>query len=91
MLGVGWRRSDTVLGARFDFTDGGVLNEYRGKGTLTVQGTPSPPTRAALEALPSPFWAGPDALTDTLKRLFPDWRLGREERPDEKDGMQAEP
>ncbi|RME51004.1 MAG: hypothetical protein D6796_01860 [Caldilineae bacterium] len=90
VLGVGWRRSDTVLGARFDFSDGGVLNYYRGKDTLTIQGTPSPLTRAALETLSSPFWAGPDELTDTLKRLFPDWQLGREERPDEEGEMQGE-
>jgi ribonuclease HIII len=87
VLGVGWQRRETVLGARFDFTDGGVLNYYRGKDTLTIQGTPSPLTRAALEALPSPFWAGLDELTDTLKQLFPDWRLGEPQHPDEVEGI----
>ena len=90
VLGVGWRRQETVLGARFDFTDGGMLNYYRGKDTLSVQGTPSPLTRAALEALPAPFWAGLDELTDTLKRLFPDWRLGEQAQPDELEVTGAE-
>jgi hypothetical protein len=52
------------------------LETYRGKDTLLIQGNAGAVTRAALEALPSPFWAGLDALSDTLKQLFPDWRLG---------------
>jgi ribonuclease HIII len=80
--GVGWHRQETVLGARFNFTDGGVLNYYRGKGTLSIQGTPSPLTQEVLKALPSPFWGGSDELSDTLKKLFPDWRIGETDRPE---------
>jgi len=87
VLGVGWHRQETVLGTRFDFTDGGVLNYYRGKGTLSIQGTPSALTREALEALPSPLWAGLDRLTDELKELFPDWRIGEPVHPEEAEGM----
>jgi len=90
ILGVGWRRTDTVLGARFDFTDGGVLDYYRGKDTLLIQGTPSVLTQAALGGLSSPFWAGLEELTDTLKRLFPDWRLGEQPRSDEAEMTAAE-
>lgn len=81
VLHIGWCQQETVLGTKFTFTDGAVLNYYRGRDTLVVQGTPSPLTRAALEALSSPYWAGLEALVDTLKRLFPDWRLGVLEQP----------
>lgn len=80
VLHVGWCQQETVLGTKFTFTDGAVLNYYRGRDTLTVQGTPSDLTRAALEALPTPYWSGLEDLTDTLKKLFPDWRLGGVER-----------
>jgi ribonuclease HIII len=87
VLGIGWHRQDTVFGARFNFTDGGILNYYRSKdelkNTLVIQGTPSPLTAEALKALPTPFWAGVDELTDTLKRLFPDWRLGDSQQKDD--------
>lgn len=80
VLGVGWRRRNTVFGARFDLTDGGLLNYYRCKDQLKnkwlLQGTPHALTSAALKALPNPFWGGLDRLTDVLKQLFPDWRLG---------------
>ena len=75
VLGLGWRRRETVLGGRFDFTDGAVLNYYSGKGTLVVQGKPQPLTEGVLNALPSPYPNGWDSLADTLKQLFPDWRL----------------
>lgn len=84
VLGMGWYRRTTVLGARFDFNDGAVLNYYTGKedkGKLLIQGRPSPLTAAALRALPNPFWAGLDTLTATLKQLFPDWRLGEPAEP----------
>lgn len=91
VLGVGWRRRNTVLGARFDFTDGAVLLYYRCKDqlkdSLLVQGTPSSLTDAALRALPNPFWGGLDRLTDVLKQLFPDWRLGDAMRPNERSAM----
>lgn len=83
VLGVGWQHRDTVLGARFDFTDGGVLHYYHSRGTLSIQGTPSPLSRAALEALPNPFWAGLDELVGRLKALFPDWSLGMRAEPKE--------
>lgn len=75
--GIGWERKDTVLGARFDFTDGGILQYYQGTNRLLIQGTPSGPTREALEKLLNPFWLGLDSLTDNLQTLFPDWRLGQ--------------
>jgi ribonuclease HIII len=76
VLGVGWGCRDTVLGVRFDFTDGAVLQYYRSSDRLLMQGKPSEPTRKALEMFTSPFWPGLDRLTDNLKALFPDWRLG---------------
>lgn len=89
VLGVGWRRNETVFGARFDLTDGGLLNYYRCKDqlkdSLLIQGTPSSLTGAALGALPNPFWGGLDRLTDVLKQLFPDWRLGEAMRPNERE------
>ncbi len=84
VIGIGWHRCTTVLGARFDFSDGAVLNYYTGKedkGKFLIQGKPSPLTEAALKALPNPFWAGLDALTATLKQLFPDWKLGEPTEP----------
>jgi len=79
--GIGWERKDTVLGVRFDFTDGGILHYYQGTNRLLIQGTPSKPTREALEKLPTPFWLGLDTLADNLQALFPDWRLGQLETP----------
>lgn len=76
--GIGWKRQETLLGSRFDFTDGGVLQYYHGTDTLLIQGAPSQSARAALEKLPNPFWSGLDTLTDNLRSLFPDWRLGNE-------------
>ena len=59
MLGVGWRRRGTVFGARFDFTDGGLLNYYRCKDqlkdSLLIQGTPSSLAGAALRPYPILF------------------------------------
>lgn len=81
VLGVGWQRKDTVLGFRFDFTDGGILQYYLGADKLLPQGKPSPLTQKALEALRSPFWPGPEVLTENLKALFPDWRLGQSLSP----------
>jgi ribonuclease HIII len=75
--GVGWQHRDTVLGTRFSFTDGGILQHYHGKGTLLVQGKPSEPTKKALAALVSLRWQGPDELADFLKILFPDWQSGK--------------
>ncbi|MHB8598527.1 MAG: helicase C-terminal domain-containing protein [Ktedonobacteraceae bacterium] len=75
--GIGWERKDTVLGIRFDFTDGGNLQYYHSTDRLLIQGTPSEPTRTALEKLSNPFWLGLDTLTDYLRALFPDWRLGQ--------------
>lgn len=77
VLGVGWQRRDTVLGLRFDFTDGGVLQYYSSTDKLLIQGKPSTPTHSILTALASTFWLGGDILTDNLKALFPDWRLGQ--------------
>ncbi len=77
VLGVGWRQSETFLGARFDLTDGAVLQYYHGGCRLLVQGRPSEPVREALGLLPSPFWGGLDALTDQLRKIFPDWRCGQ--------------
>ena len=95
VLGIGWQRRGTVFGARFDFTDGGLLNYYRCKDqlkdSLLVQGTPSDLAGAALDALPNPFWGGLDRLTDVLKQLFPDWRLGDAMRPNERETVMAEP
>ena len=78
ITGIGWERKDTVLGVRFDFTDGGILHYYHGTNRLLIQGTPSEPTREALEKLPTPIWLGLDSLTDNLQALFPDWRLGQQ-------------
>jgi ribonuclease HIII len=95
VLGVGWQRRDTVFGARFDFTDGAVLLFYRCKDQLKdkwlLQGTPSELTRTAFAALPNPFWGGLDRLTDVLKQLFPDWRLGDAMRPNEREIVTAGP
>ena len=95
VLGVGWHRRDTVLGARFDFTDGAVLHYYRCKDQLKdkllIQGTPSELTNAALMALPNPFWGGLDQLIDLLRQLFPDWRLGEAMRPNERETVTTEP
>lgn len=77
VLEVGWQRKDTVLGFRFDFTDGGILQYYTGSDKLLLQGKPSPLTQKVLTALLSPFWPGPEILTENLKTLFPDWRLGQ--------------
>lgn len=83
VLGVGWQRKDTVLGFRFDFTDGGILQYYTGTDKLLIQGKPSPLPQKALAALLSPFWPGPEVLTENLKTLFPDWRLGQALSPTE--------
>jgi len=78
VLGVGWKRIPTLLGARFEFTDGGVLLYYSSTRKLLIQGKPEPITRTALAALPDPYWADLEDLTEMLKKLFPDWQLGEQ-------------
>lgn len=83
VLDVGWRQKDTVLGVRWEFTDGGLLQYYRGTDKLLIQGRPSAATLEVLMALKSPFWPGLDVLIDKLRLLFPDWQLGQRVSPDD--------
>lgn len=83
VLDIGWRQKDTVLGVRWEFTDGALLQYYRGTDKLLIQGRPSAATLEALTALKSPFWPGLDVLIDKLRLLFPDWHLGQRVSPDD--------
>lgn len=76
IAGVGWTHRDTLLGSRFDFTDGAVLQHYRGTGKLFLQGRPTETVKQSLNEIINFRIQSLDELTALLKNIFPDWRLG---------------